>query len=75
MAKETVTHAVVNRHSRPTFSHCRHFPSAGSHLIFFSRQVVQAIANRFRGLPAFVTPHCAFTSSPSMTFLQMEPSS
>lgn len=69
------TYAVVNLHSLPNFSHWTHFGSAGSHFIFFSLQVVHAIARRLRGLPAFVTPHCALTSSPSMTFLQVVPSS
>lgn len=71
----TNTYAVVNLHSFPHFSHCTHLGSAGSHLIFFSRHVLQAIASRLRGLPAFVTPHCALTGSPSMTFLQVVPSS
>ena len=64
------SYAFLNLQMRPNFSHCTHRGKSGSHLIFFSRHVIHAIARRFRGLPALVTPQCAFTASPSMTVLQ-----
>jgi hypothetical protein len=68
--------AAYPRQSLLALVHWTHLePAPGSHLIFFSRQVKQAWARRFRGLPALVTPQEGFTGSPSMVVRQKEPSS
>lgn len=75
VSPDTLFWLIPPRHTLCDFAHWWHFGYPGSHLIFFSRQVKQACASRFRGLPALVMPHEGLTASPSIMARQYVPSS
>jgi len=70
--KKKETH---HRHSSPCLAHLTHLVSPGSHLTFFSLQLLQAFARRFLGRPARVSPQSGLTTSPPTEVSQMVPSS
>jgi hypothetical protein len=70
-----VEYIASNLHSRLNFWHCMHLGVLGSHLIFFSRQVLHACPRRFLGLPALVVPHLGLKASTLLDLCVLVPSS